>query len=173
MKKYGWWEKGDFEWIWAGELRKASIFSIEKEAVYLWAQGAILDMPCSFLILLNICTCLMRFVFSLWHLQAFSSSMKGFTLHQQNWRQTIFLCFCPLPFLKFYPTYYSPQTTVKVFLAKKGLPNTVSDEQLRGEPGNRWVGGAGMRGIWQCSSPLQGTRGLKKISSFPKSLIGF
>lgn len=89
-------------------------------------------------------------------------------------RQTIFLCYYPLPFLHFYSTNYSPQATVKIFLAKKAFPALCQMNRWGVGQRNGWVGGAGMRSIWQCPSGLQRTGSLLgKISSFPKSLIGF
>lgn len=51
------------------------------------------------------------------------------------------LFLCSLPFLDFSPTYYSPQATVKIFLAKEGIPSTLPDEQMVGGPQERWVVG--------------------------------
>ena len=84
--------------------------------------------------------------------QAFCSSLKVSQRASKTGKWTIFLCFCPPPFLHACPSYYSPQATVKIFLAKEGIPSTLPDEQMRGGP-EEWVGGWGA--AWGASASVR------------------
>lgn len=119
------------EWIQTGELSKASIISTEKEAACLWAQKAILGMPCSsphshgHLYLPH----------DIWHLPLIPLSLQFFResshIASAKLEAENFPLLCPLPFLHFYPTYSSPQAAVTIFLVKEGVPSIPPYEQVK------------------------------------------